>query len=415
MATVGVIGAGTMGAGIAQVAAQAGWTARLMDIDASRAAAGVASIRKSLDRLVEKGKLPTSERDAACGRIHVAATPADMADCDLVIEAVFEDLNVKARTLAPVVALAAKALFASNTSSLSIGRIAEATIVEARSRGAGDAAANLAARFVGMHFFNPVPLMPLVEIIAGAASDAACVSRAAEIAQSWGKTAVRAADAPGFIVNRVARGYYLESLRLLGEGVAGVDEIDRTMRSLGGFRMGPFELMDLIGIDVNFSVSRSVWEQLGRPARLTPHAIQQELFQRGHFGRKTGRGFYAYDREPPVPAVPVDRRSFLLHGKLYEAVRRVAERMARADGSQTEQYVLTRVIVTVMNEAALMLDEANATAAAIDTAMKLGANYPRGPLELCEHIGRHTCAALLRTMDEQAGDGRFTPAEWLAA
>ncbi|NUQ49913.1 MAG: 3-hydroxyacyl-CoA dehydrogenase, partial [Phycisphaerae bacterium] len=361
----------------------------------------------ALDRLAEKGKLSPAQRQAAGRRLRVASGPADLRDCELVIEAVVEDLRIKADTLAPIAAAGPRAILASNTSSLSITRIARE--VQARLGGSGD----IPRRTVGMHFFNPVPLLPLVEVISGAESDPAVVQRVQQVAQEWGKTPVRARDVPGFIVNRVARGFYLESLRMLDEGVAGLDEIDRTVRGLLGFRMGPFELMDMIGIDVNFAVSCSVWEQLGRPARLTPHALQQQLVEQGRLGRKTRRGFYSYESEPPLPALTTPRRSFELPPKLYEAVRRFSEAALAEPGSITEQYLVSRVLVTVMNEAARLLDEGVADGADIDTAMKLGTNYPRGPIEWAERIGRHTCAALLRAMNERSGDGRFEPAEWL--
>lgn len=398
--TVGIVGAGTMGAGIAQVAATAGWSVVLADLDADFVRRQLEGVRRGLARLVEKGRLDVAARDAALARIRIASGPADFAAADLLIEAVVEDMNAKCAALRPIASAAPEAIVASNTSSLSISKLG----------------AELGApeRTVGMHFFNPVPLMPLVEVIAGRESGASAVERVFAIARQWGKTAVRAKDSPGFIVNRVARGYYLEALRMLGEGIAGVDEIDRTLVTLGGFRMGPFELMDLIGIDVNYNVSVSVWEQLGRPARLTPHRLQQQLFEAGRFGRKTKHGFYSYAGDPPLPATPVARASFTLPPKLYEAVRRVCERATEAAGSQTEQYVFTRVLVTIINEAALLVDEGIATAADVDTAMKLGTNYPHGPLEWAERIGRHTCAALLRALNEQAGDGRFAPAVGLA-
>lgn len=417
MPTVGIIGAGTMGSGIAQTAAAAGWSVVLSDVNSDFAHKQVEKIKANLGKLVEKGKLSAAERDAAGGRLMVAGAPADFGPADFLVEAVVEDLDVKCQALAPLLAAAKPgAIIASNTSSLSISKIG---------RGLG-----VARRTVGMHFFNPVPLMPLVEVIAGEESDPAAVQRTAEIARQWGKTVVHAKDTPGFIVNRVARGYYLESLRMLGEGVGGVDEIDRTLKSLGGFRMGPFELMDLIGIDVNYSVSRSVYEQMGNAARFQPHPIQARLVDMGRLGRKTKRGFYSYDVEPPLPAEIVDRRSYPFPQELHEAVRRVADAAVNAaealsgkvtanaaprgvDGSVTQQYVLARVLVTIFNEAALAVDQGVATAADIDTAMKLGTNYPHGPLEWAEKIGRHTCASLLRTLDKHSGDGRFAPAEWL--
>lgn len=400
MPVVGIVGAGTMGTGIAQVAATAGWEVRLLDVSEELIRKSQETTRRALEKLVEKGKLAAQEAELAIARLGVAAGPEDLKDCDLVIEAIVEDLETKVSTLRPIVAATRPdAIFASNTSSLSISKI-----------GAGIGSAE---RCVGMHFFNPVPMMPLVEVISGVQTAPRFADRVAEIAQNWGKTVVRAADTPGFIVNRVARGYYLEALRMLGEGIAGVDEIDQTMRGLGAFRMGPFELMDLIGIDVNFNVSLSVWEQLGRPARLRPHDIQRDLFERKQFGRKSKQGFYSYQTEHPVPAVVVRRQSFRLPDKTYQAVRMFFDAVTDRGGSITEQYVFSRIVVTIINEAALLVDEGGATPADIDTAMKLGTNYPFGPLELAQKVGRRTCAFLLRGLDEGLAEPRFSPARWL--
>lgn len=409
MSTVAVIGSGTMGAGIAQTAALAGWRVRLLDVSAEVAAQAVAGIRRSLERLVEKQKLTRAELDAALGRIAPAASAAELADSELVIEAIVEDLETKIRVLGEVARHArAEAIFASNTSSLSITKL-----------GFGLGAPE---RTVGMHFFNPVPLMPLVEVISGAHTAPAVAERVHAIAREWKKTPVRVKDTPGFIVNRVARGYYLESLRMHAEGVAGIDEIDGTLKRLGGFRMGPFELMDLIGIDVNYAVSCSVWEQLGRPARLAPHPLQKKLLDAGQLGRKSGRGFYVYEQGAPLPAVLCERRSFECPPSLHQYVRLVFDGALKhtaggagaLGGSTTEQYVLARVLITLINEANHALSEEVASAADIDTAMKLGTNYPKGPLEWMEQIGRHTCAGLLRQLALCAGDGRFAPAAALA-
>lgn len=391
-----------MGTGIAQVAAMAGWDVQLLDVGEEQVRKSHETTRRALNKLVEKGKLAARDAELATGRLGIASGPESLRSCDLVIEAIVENLDTKVSTLRPIVAVARPdAVFASNTSSLSISQI-----------GTG---IRCAERCVGMHFFNPVPLMPLVEVISGKETARPFTDRVAEIAQSWGKTVVRAADTPGFIVNRVARGYYLEALRMLGEGVAGVDEIDQTMRELGAFRMGPFELMDLIGIDVNYNVSVSVWEQMGRPARLRPHEIQRELFERKLFGRKSKQGFYSYQTEHPVPAVPVRRQSFQLPDKTYQAVRMFFDAVTDRGGSITEQYVFSRIVVTIINEAALLVDEGGATAEDIDTAMKLGTNYPFGPLELAQKVGRRTCAFLLRALEEGQAEPRFSPAQWLMA
>jgi 3-hydroxybutyryl-CoA dehydrogenase len=200
---------------------------------------------------------------------------------------------------------------------------------------------------------------------------------------------------------------------MLSEGVAGVDEIDGLLKRLGGFRMGPFELMDLIGLDVNFSVSVSVWEQLGRPARLRPSTIQQGLVERKLLGRKSKQGYYSYQSEHPLPAAPVDRRSFDLPEELYKAVRLFCEPGAEGAASITEQYVFARTLSAIINEAALAVDDGVASVADIDTAMRLGVNYPRGPLEWAEKIGRRTCRFLLDALNRRVDDGRFAPAWWL--
>lgn len=400
MAAVGVIGAGVMGTGIAQVAAAAGWSVRLHDVDAQIAAKAIERLCGQLDRLVEKGRMRGAERGAILERIRVSA-PADFRDCELVVEAVIEDMSVKVQAFGAAASSCPDAILATNTSSLSVTKLG--------------AAIGRPRQTVGMHFFNPVPLMPLVEVISGEESAADAVDRVFNIATAWGKTPVRAQDTPGFIVNRVARGYYLEPLRMLGEGVSGVDEIDAVMKSLGGFRMGPFELMDLIGIDVNFGVSCSVWEQFGRPARLAPHPIQKRLVEQGRLGRKTKLGFYSYQPEHPYPAEPVERRTFELPEEVYKAVRVFFESATEQPASATEQYIFSRTLCAILNEAALALDDGVASRSDIDTAMRLGTNYPHGPIEWAERIGRRTCRHLLERLNEQAGDGRFAPAAWMNA
>jgi 3-hydroxybutyryl-CoA dehydrogenase len=266
-----------------------------------------------------------------------------------------------------------------------------------------------------MHFFNPAPIMSLVEIIVGGRSAAAAVEAGFTAATSWGKTAVRAKDTPGFIVNRVARGYYLEALRLLGEGVAGIDEIDNVMRVHGGFKMGPFELMDLVGLDVNLAVSTSIWQQMGRHPRFTPHEIQQKCVEQGSLGRKTGQGFYAYKTGVPrVSAYPVDRRSFQLSPLLSGAVRAFAERAGARNAGSTEQYVFARILSAILNEAALALDEGVASREDIDIAMQKGTNYPKGPLAWTDEIGPRTVRGLLKAVNDGVGDKRYAPAQSFA-
>jgi 3-hydroxybutyryl-CoA dehydrogenase len=265
-----------------------------------------------------------------------------------------------------------------------------------------------------MHFFNPAVLMPLVEVVAGQASSSTAIDKAVEAARRWGKTPVRVKDTPGFIVNRVARAFYLEALRLLGEGVAGIDEIDLVMKRLGGFKMGPFELMDLIGIDVNYSVTVSVWEQMGRAARFAPHEIQRSLVEAGHLGRKTGRGFYKYDGDRALPAYPVGRKSFQVSPLLGDAVMAFTARAGVIEAGTTERLVLARILSAIMNEAGHALSEQIATLEDIDIAMVKGTSYPKGPLAWADEIGPRTVRGLLKALNQAAGDGRYESAKVFA-
>jgi 3-hydroxybutyryl-CoA dehydrogenase len=393
MQKLGVIGSGIMGAGIAQVAAAGDWSVLLLDVSPEVARKALAGIDGQLDRLTQKGKLSSDRRDQIRKHLSAADVPQQFADCDLIIEAVAEKLNVKIEALGNIKTQNPKAIIASNTSSLSIGAIG---------RGIGEP-----HRTVGLHFFNPVPLMSLVEVITTAEADPALAAKAGQWVTDWGKTIVRAKDTPGFIVNRVARGYYLEALRLLGEEVMPLDDIDAAMRKMGGFRMGPFELMDLVGIDVNFTVSTSVWDQMGRPARLQPHRIQEELYRSGKLGRKTGSGFYAYAGAPPTPVLRPALQSLNLPPGVSHAVRDFAAHGATAEGTWIENYVFARILGAVLNEACLARDAGVATAADIDTAMRLGTHYPHGPLEWADRIGIERVRRLLRELNSFVADGRY--------
>jgi 3-hydroxybutyryl-CoA dehydrogenase len=399
MQKLGVIGSGIMGAGIAQVAAASDWSVILLDVSPEVARNALTGIEAQLDRLVQKGKLSLERRDQIRQHLGVAEAPRQFADCDLIIEAVAEKLDVKIAALQNIKMHNPKAIIASNTSSLSIGAI-----------GRGIAEPH---RTIGLHFFNPVPLMSLVEVITPAEADPALATQAGQWVTGWGKTAVRAKDTPGFIVNRVARGYYLEALRLLGEGVMSLDGIDATMRIMGGFRMGPFELMDLVGIDVNFTVSTSVWEQMGRPARLQPHPIQEELYRNGKLGRKTGSGFYSYQAQAAQPTVQRETHPLNLPSGALQAVSDFAEHGASTPGTSAENYVFARILGAIINEACLARDEGVATASDIDTAMRLGTNYPHGPLEWADRIGLERVRRLLNELNSLVADGRYAPASSL--
>lgn len=283
--TIGVVGAGTMGAGIAQVATLRGFRVLLYDAVEAALARGRGRIATGVIRAAERGQIPAVAAEEALRRLEPIPSLTEIRDAHVVIEAAPEDLPLKQRLFAELDALLdASVILASNTSSFSIAVLAGAT--------------QRPERVVGMHFFNPAAVMPLVEVVAGRRTDPAVLDETVALARRLGKTPVRAKDTPGFIVNRIARHFYLEALRILGEGKATHEQIDRAMKAAGRFRMGPFELMDLIGIDVNLAVSRSVYEAFFHEPRFRPHPIQQRMVDAGLLGRKTGRGFYEYPERP---------------------------------------------------------------------------------------------------------------------
>ncbi|MCO8167420.1 3-hydroxyacyl-CoA dehydrogenase PaaC [Pseudomonas sp. 21LCFQ02] len=287
---VAVIGAGAMGAGIAQVAAQAGHRVWLFDTRQGAAAQAISGIDRQLARLVDKGQLDASQRRVIAARLQPADSLQALADAALVIEAIVENLDLKRQLFEQLESIcSAHCILASNTSSLSLTRLA--------------AGLKHPQRILGMHFFNPVPLMALVEIVSGLASDPQLAARLYDTADAWGKQPVHTRSTPGFIVNRVARPFYAESLRLLQEGAADCATLDALLRDAGGFRMGAFELTDLIGHDVNYAVTCSVFDAYHGDMRFQPSLVQRELVDAGHLGRKSGRGFYDYSEtaERPQP------------------------------------------------------------------------------------------------------------------
>ncbi len=278
---VGVIGAGAMGAGIAQIAAQAGHRVHLFDTRMGAADAAQAQIAATFKTLADKGKLPAADAAAAAARVIAVHALGDFVSARLVVEAIVEDLAIKRQLLRDLEGIvAADAILATNTSSFSITALA--------------AGMQYPGRVVGMHFFNPAPLMPLVEVVSGLATDAGVAASTHATAAAWGKLPVHAQSTPGFIVNRCARPYYGEALRLLAERAADAATLDAVMREAGGFRMGPFELMDLVGLDINFAVTSSVWEAYFHDPRFTPSVLQREMVAAGYLGRKSGQGFFSY-------------------------------------------------------------------------------------------------------------------------
>jgi 3-hydroxybutyryl-CoA dehydrogenase len=376
---VGVVGAGTMGRGIAQIAALGGYETVLYDPLPGVATESAAALREALDKGASRGRWSEEEAAAAAQRVQPAEDVQRLADCELAIEAAPERLELKreiftslAETLGP------EATLASNTSSLRVTEIAEGVPQP--------------ERVVGMHFFNPPPLMKLVEIVATERSSEQALAAATEVGKRMGRAPIRANDSPGFVANRLARPFSLESLRILADGVADAATIDRIVRLGGGFRMGPFELLDLIGLDVNLEIARSFFAQGGEVERWRPNPIQEKLVAEGRLGRKSGHGYYPYgegherelDPELGILAPTLD-----------------PETLDRIDPVAEE--VLARLLAQIANEAAFAIEGEIASAEDMDTAMKLGFNWPVGPLRFAELVGPRRAVELLERLEASNG------------
>lgn len=370
---VGVLGAGTMGAGIAQVAAQSGHKVMLVDVNEAALEKAKSSLTKIFSRLVEKGKWTEVFANDTFGRIDFSQDLKDFSGCGIVIEAIVEKLEIKHAVFKELESiLDEKAIIASNTSSLSIASIGSVL--------------SHPDRTIGIHFFNPAPLMPLVEIIPAVQTSELTKNDARNLIDSWDKVTVLAKDTPGFIVNRVARPFYGEALRIYEEGIADFATIDWAMTELGGFRMGPFTLMDYIGNDVNYTVTETVFAAFYYDPRYKPSFTQKRHSEAGYLGRKSGRGYYDYSMEN-MPEPKKDK--------------------------ELGSLIFNRILVMLMNEAIDALFLNIASKEDIDLAMTKGVNYPKGLLKWADEIGLEKVLNDLETLFHEYGEDRYRPSPLL--
>lgn len=478
-AKIAVIGAGAMGQGIVQVSVQGGMPVYIFDLKEGGADAAKAAIKKRLERLVEKERISQEACQSAVALMHPVASLEEVADADLVVEAVFENLEVKRELFSKLEAVVSKhAIIASNTSSIPIASIASAC--------------SHPERVAGLHFFNPVPLMKLVEVIVSAATSQATIETLVAIGKQMTRTPVVVKDSPGFLVNMGGRAFTTEGLAIYQDRVASPEQIDAIMRDCHGFRMGPFELMDLTGIDVNYPVSQIIYNGFMQDARLRTSFLHKAMVDAGRLGRKTGQGWFTYeegkmlnapspdyipqgtagpvavasdstelaalckelglelvadDGACPLLAAPigtdatetalklgVDSRRLVCIDPVGSLEKRVVLMMAPGADSQAADKVAAGIIANgraatfirdsagfvgqrlaamVSNLGCFMADIGLASPADIDTAMRLGLNYPKGPLEIADHLGVDTVFTIMQEMHNISGDDRYRPSLWL--
>ena len=371
---IGVLGGGTMGSGIVQVAAQNGHQVVLVDLNEQILHRSKEQLAKIMDRLVEKEKITSDESSAIQARITYSQDVHDFKECGMVIEAIIEDVKIKKDVFKRIELIVSReCVLASNTSSLSIASIAGAL--------------EYPNRMIGIHFFNPAPLMPLVEIIPAVQTSEEVLSWSKSLIDSWKKVTVVCKDTPGFIVNRVARPFYGEALRIYEEGVADFATIDWAMTELGGFRMGPFTLMDYIGNDINYTVTETVFAAFYYDPRYKPSFTQKRHSEAGYFGRKSGRGYYNYGTDAIQPEPKKD--------------------------AEVGKYIFERVLVMLINEAIDAVFLNIGSKEAIDLAMTKGVNYPKGLLAWADELGLDFVLEKLQDLYEEYGEDRYRPSPLL--
>jgi 3-hydroxybutyryl-CoA dehydrogenase len=371
---ISVIGAGTMGTGIAQVAAYNGHEVTIVDSSFQALENSQSKLKSILNRLTEKGKLSKNKSKSILSHIKWTSELKKISYSNLVIEAIIEKLKIKQKVFSEMEAMVSEdCILATNTSSLSVEKIASVC--------------RLKNRVLGIHFFNPVPLMKLVEIIPTEKTDDLLWKNVKSILENWGKSVVKAKDTPGFIVNRVARPFYGEALKIYEEGLADFATVDWAMKELGGFRMGPFELMDYIGNDINYSATNAVYSGTNHDPRYKPSSIQKELVDKGFLGRKSGRGYYVYSNGVVLP-----------EPNMNESLGR---------------EIFNRILAMLINEAADALNLEIATRDDIDTAMTTGVNYPKGLLKWADEIRIESVFNQVQALQSKSNDMRYQPSPLL--